>query len=141
MDIETSYYNQQYTRDEIDSILDIIRNCIIEKKYTISMNPKRQENIDFRDEYNITSSRVEQILLQITVDDFCHSLQNKHKGFEHEVLYVFAPHVELHNVLGNKEVLCIYVKFNIITQADDKFVIVISFHKLNKNIKYAFCNG
>ena len=140
MDVENPYYNQNHTREEIESILGIIKTCIVEGKYSISMNSKRQDNIDFRDEYNITSSRAERILLQITTDDFCHTLQNNHKGYEHEILYVFAPHVEVYNILGHKEALCIYVKFNIIPQDDDVITVVISFHKLNKAIEYAFRN-
>ena len=139
MDTETPYYNQSYTREDIDGILETIKNCIRNEWYTISMNNSRQENQDFRDEYNLTKSKYERILLEISSDDFCHSLQNIHKGFEHEVLYVFVLRVVLYNICGEEGAVDIYIKFNIITAANHPYVIVISFHQLNKDIEYAFC--
>lgn len=63
----------------------------------------------FINEYNINSKKEKQILLQITVDDFVHSLKNTNVGFEHEVLYVFVPRVELFNALGESEIVDIYL--------------------------------
>ena len=49
------YYNQNYTREEIQNVLDKIKTCVSLGKYTISLNEKRQENIEFINEYNIRS--------------------------------------------------------------------------------------
>ena len=85
------YYNQNYTREEIDTVLKRIKSCVEKGNYIISQNENRQENIDFINEYNIRSDQQKTILLHIETDDFCHSLQNTKLGFEHEVLYVFVP--------------------------------------------------
>lgn len=51
------HYNQDYTREEIDIILDKIKSCVGNNKYTIALNENRQENIDFINEYNIRSDK------------------------------------------------------------------------------------
>lgn len=131
-------YNQNYTKEDIENILYIIKECIKSNKYTISFNQNRRENIAFVNDYNIRSDKQKRILLNIKVDDFCHSLQNTNVGYEHEVLYVFVPQVSLFNIDDVEEVVDIYTKFNIIDYGETNRTIVISFHKCNKEIDYAF---
>ena len=133
-----SHYNQNYTKQEIDEILDKVKNCVYNNRYTISLNENRQENIDFINEYNIYSNKQKKILLQLKVEDFCHSLQNTNPGYEYEVLYVFVPQVNLFNAEGVKEKVDIYIKINIIDMSNGSRTIVISFHKRNKAITYLF---
>ena len=133
-----SHYNQNYTKQEIDEILDKVKNCVYNNRYTISLNENRQENIDFINEYNIYSNKQKKILLQLKVEDFCHSLQNTKPGYEYEVLYVFVPQVNLFNAEGVKEKVDIYIKINIIDMFNGSRTIVISFHKRNKAITYLF---
>jgi len=132
------YYNQSYTEEEIKAILQKIQDCITNGNYTISLNQYRQENIQFINEYRLDASKQKEILLNIEVLDFCHSLKNINPGFEHEILYVFCPQQNLFNILGEEESIDIYIKFNIIEYADNKRVIAVSFHKRNKPINYAF---
>ena len=82
------HYNQNYTREEIENFLFTMKETIKSGCFLISMNENRQENIDFINEYNIYPKKRETILMQISVDDFCHTLQNMRKGYENEVLYV-----------------------------------------------------
>lgn len=131
-------YNQNYTKEDIENILCIIKKCIECNKYTISLNQNRRENIAFLNDYNIRSDKQKRILLNIKVDDFCHSLQNMNVGYEHEVLYVFGPQVSLFNIDDVEEVVDIYTKFNIINYGETNRTIVISFYKCNKEIDYAF---
>ena len=133
-----SHYNQNYTEQEIDEILDKVKNCVYNNRYTISLNENRQENIDFINEYNIYSNKQKKILLQLKVEDFCHSLQNTKPGYEYEVLYVFVPQVNLFNAEGVEEKVDIYIKINIIDMSNGSRTIVISFHKRNKAITYLF---
>ena len=133
-----SHYNQNYSKQEIDEILDKVKNCVYNNRYTISLNENRQENIDFINEYNIYSNKQKKILLQLKVEDFCHSLQNTKPGYEYEVLYVFVPQVNLFNAEGVEEKVDIYIKINIIDMSNGSRKIVISFHKRNKAITYLF---
>ena len=132
------YYNQNYTREQIDAILDKIKDCVVNRRFTISKNEHRQENIDFINEYNIRSERQSSIPLQIQTEDFCHSLQNVNPGFEHEILYVFVPQVQLFNADGEEETVNVYTKFNVIDMTNGSRTVVISFHKRNKPIDYLF---
>jgi hypothetical protein len=132
------HYNQSYTREQIIAVLQIIHDCVRKSHFIISKNEHRQENINFINEYNLTSKRQKEILLKIKPDDFCHTLQNKKFKFEHEVLYVFCPQVLLFNFEGVAETVAVYTKFNIIDLNEGKRVVVISFHKRNKPIDYLF---
>lgn len=132
------YYNQNYTREQIDAILDKIKDCVVNNKYTIALNENRQENVDFINEYNIRSNKQKSILLQLRTEDFCHTLQNTKIGFEYEVLYVFVPQVQLFNADGEEETVDIYTKFNVIDMPNGSRTVVISFHKLNKPIDHLF---
>ena len=132
------HYNQNYSREEIKDILSKIKECISNGKYTIFLNERRQENIDFINEYNIRSDRQKSILMQIEVEDFCHSLQNMKSGYEYEVLYVFVPQVQLFNADGGEETVDVYTKFNVLDLPSGSRTVVISFHKRNKPIDYLF---
>lgn len=133
-----SHYNQNYTKEEIDVILEKIKNCVGNNKYTIALNENRQENIDFINEYNIRSNKQKSILLQLRTEDFCHTLQNTKIGYEYEVLYVFVPQIKLFNADGEEEMVDVYTKFNIIDMPSGSRTVVISFHKRNKPIDYLF---
>ena len=133
-----SFYNRDYSREQIDAVLDKIKNCVVNNRYTISLNENRQENIDFINEYNIRSDKQKKILMQLCTEDFCYSLQNTKIGYEYEVLYVFVPRIQLFNADGEEEIIDVYIKFNLIDMPSDIRTVVISFHKRNKSIKYLF---
>ena len=76
------------------------------------------------------------ILLDLTEDDFCEKVQNKHVQFQHEWLYIFGKEISLMKRYEEKsEVVPLYIKFNMI---ENKFVIVISFHKQKYPLVYYF---
>ena len=135
----SEHYNQNYTREEVEVILNKIKNCINDNQYIISQNQNRAENVQFITEYRLDEKKRKEILLSIEVDDFCHSLNNTNPGYEHEVLYVFCPQRNLFDIFGEEEFVDIYTKFNIIEyKIDKKRVVTISFHKRNKPIDYLF---
>lgn len=132
------HYNQNYTKRDINNTLKMIKECIKNNKYTISKNENRQENIDFINEYNIHSNRQKSILLELNVTDFCYTLQNTKAGYEYEILYVFVPQVTLNDINGVEKTVDIYIKINIIDTSSGNRVVVISFHKRNKEVDYLF---
>lgn len=135
----SEHYNQNYTREEVEVILNKIKDCINDNQYIISQNQNRAENVQFINEYRLDDKKKKEILLSIEVDDFCHSLNNTNPGYEHEVLYVFCPQRNLFDIFGEEEFVDIYTKFNIIEyKVDKKRVVTISFHKRNKPIAYLF---
>lgn len=139
VDAVSEHYNQNYTREEVQDILNKIKDCINDNQYIISQNQNRAENVQFINEYRLDEKKRKEILLSIEVDDFCHSLNNTNPGYEHEVLYVFCPQRNLFDIFGEEEFVDIYTKFNIIEyKIDKKRVVTISFHKRNKPIAYLF---
>lgn len=134
----SQYYNQDYTREQMNDILQAIQDCVRESRFYIATNENRQENKDFINEYRLTHERQQAILLAIKVEDFCHTLQNTKAGYEHEVLYVFCHQVTLTDFEGNEGEVDIYTKFNVIEISEGKRVVIISFHKPNKTIRYLF---
>ena len=139
VDAVSEHYNQNYTREEVQVILNKIKDCINDNQYIISQNQNRAENVQFITEYRLDEKKRKEILLSIEVDDFCHSLNNTNPGYEHEVLYVFCPQRNLFDIFGEEEFVDIYTKFNIIEyKVDKKRVVTISFHKRNKPIDYLF---
>lgn len=131
-------YNRDYTIDEIREILSIIKACVSNDNYTVSLNENRLENIDFINTYNLTPAKRKRILLGLEVEDFCYSLNNLKSGFEDEILYIFAPIVTLFEADGAESLVSMYIKFNIIDSSRGDFIIVVSFHGLNYPIDYVF---
>lgn len=132
------HYNQNYTKKEIDEILSIIKECVKNEEYTISLNSNRQDNINFINEYNIRSDKQKSILMKIEANDFCHSLKNLNPRYSDEILYVFVPKEKLFNAGGHEDSVRIYTKFNIIKTNNSKKTVIVSFHKANKQVEYLF---
>lgn len=116
--------------------MKVVKNNVQKNMYTISMNRNRKENREFIDEYNIRNDKQKQILLNLKVTDFCYSVRNHKEGYEHEILYVFAPQVELYDSENIKSAIDIYIKINILNTNNG--IIIISFHKMNKPIERLF---
>lgn len=87
-------------------------------------------------DYVIDETMAKNILLGLTATDFSEVLQNEHKGYEYEQLYVFGKDVELLERMGNEnKIVSLYIKFN---KTDKCYVIVVSFHEQKYPIKYYF---
>ena len=68
--------------------------------------------------------------------DFSEILQNEHKRYGHERLYVFGKDVILLERNGTEEkTVPLYIKFN---KLENCFVIVISFHEQKYPVTYYF---
>lgn len=133
-----SYYNQNYSKEDIAYMVKLVHECVECNSYTISKNKNRQENINFINEYNLRSEKIKAILKSLAIDDFCHTVQNKKEGYEQEVLYVFAPQVELSTADDKIVTVSVYIKVNMLDTPRGNRAVIISFHKINKLIKYAF---
>ncbi len=123
-------------RKEIEQYLAEVKKAVESDRYRIERNPRRQDNIDLFLDYIIDEAKAKEILLSLTVLDFSAILQNEHKGFEHERLYVFGKDVILLERNGTEEkTVPLYIKFN---KLENCFVIVISFHKQKYPLTYYF---
>ena len=123
-------------KKDIEQYLFEIKEAVGKDRYRISRNSKRKDNVDLFLDYVIDEARAKEIILSLTAKDFSEILQNEHRGFEHERLYVFGKDVTLLERSGNEEkTVSLYIKFN---KLENCFVIVISFHKQKYPLTYYF---
>lgn len=124
------------TIEDIEKYLEEVKKAINAGRYRVEMNDKRQDNQDLFLDYVISEAKREEILLSLTARDFSEIRLNEHKGYEHEMLYVFGKDVNLLRRFGSgEECVSLYIKFN---KLESKYVIVISFHKQKYPLKYQF---
>lgn len=124
------------SRCEIEKYLLEVKNAIQGNRYRIEWNSHRQDNINLFLDYVIDETKAKDILLGLTVTDFSEVRHNEHKGYEHELLYVFGKDVELLERTGNKsKTVSLYIKFN---KMDNCYVIVVSLHEQKYPIRYYF---
>ena len=129
---------KEYSKEQIENLIEIIRDCVRENRYTISLEDNKLENIQFIEEYNINEKKRLNILFDLDYKDFCYGLQNLKNGVEQNNLYVFCIQKELYNIEDKKELVDIYFKFNIICNEEEEYNTLVSLHKRNKPITYVF---
>lgn len=124
------------TQNDIDIYLAEVKDAIRKNRYRNERNSRRQDNINLFLDYVIDENMAKDILLGLTATDFSEILQNEHKGYEHERLYVFGKDVELLERTGNAcRIVSLYIKFN---KLENCYVIVVSLHEQKYPIKYYF---
>lgn len=118
---------------EIAQYLKEVKVYIVKGRYTIST---REKNRQLETDYILNEQIKRQIILDLKVEDFSHTLRNKHKGYEHEILYVFGKEINLLERFGNStKQIALYIKFN---KLENKYLIIISFHKQEQPLNYPF---
>lgn len=123
-------------KKDIEQYLSEVKEAVENDRYRLDRNAKRQDNINLFLDYVIDEAKAKDIILNLTVMDFSEILQNEHKGFEHEKLYVFGKDVVLLERKGTEEkTVSLYIKFN---KLKNCFVIVISFHEQKYPLIYYF---
>lgn len=129
---------KDYSVEQIKNLIEIIKDCVRENKYTIILEENKQENIQFIQEYNINEKKRIEILFSLDYKDFCYGLQYMKDGIEQNDLYVFCLQKELYNIEAKSELVDIYLKFNIISRNCNEYYLLVSLHKRNKPITYLF---
>ena len=80
----------ELTRIEVEKYLNRVKVAVEKDKYRIEINKNRSDNRNLFENYVLSEARIKEILLSLTVDDFSERRKNNHKGFEKEILYIFA---------------------------------------------------
>lgn len=78
---------------DIEAYLSQVKEAVRNNRYRISVNAKRQDNMDLFLNYVLDEAKAKEILLSLMPADFSEILHNEHKGFENELLYVFGKDV------------------------------------------------
>lgn len=121
---------------DIEQYLSEVKEAVEKDNYRLDRNARRQDNINLFLDYVIDEAKAKEIILSLTAMDFSEILQNEHKGYEHEKLYVFGKDVTLLERNGTEEkIVSLYIKFN---KLENCFVIVISFHEQKHPLTYYF---
>lgn len=124
------------TKNDIGIYLSEVKESIRNNRYRIEQNPRRQDNANLFLDYIIDESMAKDILLGLTATDFSEVRHNEHRGFEHELLYIFGKDVKLVERFGNSDKLVsLYIKFN---KLENCYVIVVSLHEQKYPLKYYF---
>lgn len=123
-------------KKDIEQYLSEVKEAVENDRYRLDQNARRQDNINLFLDYVIDEAKAKEIILGLAVMDFSEILQNEHKGYEHERLYVFGKDVVLWERNGTEEkTVALYIKFN---KLENSFVIVISFHEQKYPLTYYF---
>lgn len=121
---------------DIKQYLSQVKEAVGKNRYRLDRNIKRQDNINLFLDYVIDEAKAKEIILSLDPTDFSEILQNEHKGFEYEQLYVFGKDVVLLERTGTEEKMVpLYIKFN---KLENCFVVVISFHEQKYPLTYYF---
>lgn len=122
--------------EEVEKYVAGVKALIGADQYRIDVSRKRQANFDLYKDYVIGEAGSKDILMNLTADDFCGAVRNRHAGFEREILYIFGKDVKLWQRFGTEEEkVSLYIKLN---KLESRFVIVVSFHKQSRPVAYAF---
>lgn len=121
---------------DIEQYLFEVKEAVENNRYRLDQNAKRQDNINLFLDYVIDEAKAKEIILGLTAMDFSEILQNEHKRYRHERLYVFGKAISLLERNGTEEkIVSLYIKFNMLK---DSFVIVISFHEQKHPLTFYF---
>lgn len=88
---------------DIEQYLSEVKEAVEKDNYRLDRNARRQDNINLFLDYVIDEAKAKEIILSLTAMDFSEILQNEHKGYEHEKLYVFGKDVTLLERNGSEE--------------------------------------
>lgn len=125
----------EVTSDKIEAYLLQVKDAIFKGNYSIARNSNRQDNNDLFNDYVIDEEKQKKFVNNRS-RGFSEVRYNEHKGYEHELLYIFGKEVRLLERWGSEEMIVpLYIKFN---KLENQFVIVISFHRQKYPMKYYF---
>lgn len=131
MSIDTAKYTN-HTKEEIEEYLKIVKKSVNVGKFIVCTTEKNKKNREFIFEYGLNKNKQKQMLIKLEANDFCYSADNYNNPRER--LYFFCREYELDN-WGTIENVEVYIK---IARKQDDFIVVVSFHKPEKNIKKLF---
>ncbi|MCI9228897.1 MAG: type II toxin-antitoxin system MqsR family toxin [Dorea sp.] len=121
-------------KKDIEQYLSKVKEAVKNDKYRIERNARRQDNVNLFLDYVIDEAKAKEIILGLTAMDFSEILQNEHKRYRHERLYVFGKAISLLERNGTEEkIVSLYIKFNMLK---DSFV--ISFHEQKHPLTFYF---
>lgn len=122
-----------FTKEEIIKYVEKFKLLIKANRFKIS-DINREKNIEFINKYHLNTKNQKSMLLEIEVEDFCYAVDDYNSK---DILYIFSKEYEL-NYWGEYQKIPVYIKINIKKLRDGEYVLIVSFHEREKNIKFLF---
>lgn len=122
-----------FTKEEIIKYVEKFKLLIKANRFKIS-DINREKNIEFINKYHLNTKNQKSMLLEIEVEDFCYAVDDYNSK---DILYIFSKKYEL-NYWGEYQKIPVYIKINIKKLRDGEYVLIVSFHEREKNIKFLF---
>jgi len=97
---------------------------------------KTEKNKTFASDFNITDKLRRRMLLDVKVEDYFNS--DESRNFPGRYVHEFCPKYNLCNIDGNDELVDVYVKIEVEEEHTGKQIVVISFHRPEKEVRFAF---
>lgn len=131
MSVNTSKHTD-HTKEEIEEYLKIVKKSVNCGRFIVCTTSKNEKNRRFVEMYKLNKNKQKQMLIELEANDFCYSADNYNDPQER--LYFFCREYELNN-WGTIENVEVYIK---IARKQDDLIVVVSFHKPEKNIEKLF---
>ncbi len=129
-----NYFKKNILSD--DEIMNIVSEINHDRFYCLddSSHPK---NAAFIYKYNMTNSRIKNLIKNISENDYCYSIKYNDSRTE-ENFHVFAIDKELEN-LDTYEIVPIYIKLKFIDdEKGNKQMVITSLHRRKFDLKHPF---
>ncbi len=116
-----------------ENILSHLRQTITKGKYGVDYTViPRDKNKELREKYYISDSKVKEILLSLTVDDYICPKESDNEDFPDDIVHIFIKTEKLIQRFTDSFVdVNLYIKFTWPRQ-NNKKLLIISFHEENK---------
>lgn len=125
-------------KEHIQDYLAKVHACIQSDNFQIALDSKkRKENVEFKNEFRMSDQKFKELFMSLEADDFSHTLQNEHKAFKHEVLYVFRKDGKFVDIDEEEQELTLYIKINLV-EVHGVNAFFISCHRINYPLEYYF---
>ena len=117
----------------VEFILDEMIECVEQGNFVVKQTDKNEE---FAFEFSLTIEEIRNMLLAIKVEDYFNS--DESRNFPGRYIHEFCPNYSLCDIDGNEESVDVYIKFEVEEENTGKQTVVISLHRPEKEVHFAF---
>ena len=117
----------------VEYILDEMIECVEQGNFVVKQTEKNEV---FAFEFSLTNEKRRNMLLSLKVEDYFNS--DESRNFPGRYIHEFCPKYKLVNIEGNDELVDVYVKFEVEEEDTGKQTVVVSLHRAEKEVHFAF---
>ena len=121
------------SRGLVAYILNEVIECVEQGNFVVKRTEKNEE---FAFEFSLTTELRRKMLLALRVEDYFNS--DASRNFPGRYIHEFCPKYSICNMDGNEELVDVYVKFEVEEEDTGKQTVVISLHRAENEVYFAF---